>query len=274
MNRSAIRDLARTLLSEPTPSYWSNTELDNWLNYGMEDFCNQTEVLEGIYTLSTVQYQADYSWPSNTIKIKRLELVKGNSAYALYNEDLDEHFTGIVKTTSSPPQGANVFADLIRLRERPSAAAASTTLNGAISSTTATSITLTSGASFPRTGRIIVDSEVIEYWNNSSNVLSPCARGAEGTTAATHLTAATVTLRDVYVYSIRRNGDISSDLSSPSFPTQFHPAMAHYIAWLGRIKHKDYDLAQQNKAIYDNYVLQGLDYTKFKWKKQGGFSPK
>lgn len=266
MNRGAIRDLARVLLSEPTASYWSDSELNNYINYGLEDFCNQTEVLEGIYTDSQVQYQADYSWPTNCIKIKQIEVIKGNSVYLMEPEDLQEHYTGIVKTTSSPPGAANVFADKIRLRGRPSVAAASTTLNGDITAA-ATSIVLTDASSFPRAGRIKIESETIEYWNKSSNTLSPCTRGMEGSAAATHSSGVTTTLKDIWIYCIQRNGDISSDSTSPSIATQFQPALAHYAAWLGRQKSKDYDLATVQKQIYDDYVAKATDYSKRRWKR-------
>ena len=83
-----------------------------------------------------------------------------------------------------------------------------TTLAGAITDTTTTSgITLTDGSSFATSGpiqptksnsagtptnAILVDTEIISYTGISSNVLSGVTRGANGSTAATHLISATV----------------------------------------------------------------------------------
>ncbi len=67
-----------------------------------------------------------------------------------------------------------------------------TTLNGSINSS-ATSITLTSAASFTSSGTIVIDTESITYSGKSTNTLTGCVRGANGTTAAAHTSGATVT---------------------------------------------------------------------------------
>ena len=72
------------------------------------------------------------------------------------------------------------------------AGSASTTLNGGINSS-ATTITLTSNASFTTTGTVVIDTESITYSGKGVNTLTGCTRGANGTTAAAHLTGATVT---------------------------------------------------------------------------------
>jgi hypothetical protein len=71
-------------------------------------------------------------------------------------------------------------------------AAATTTLNGAINNST-TSIALTSAASFPTAGTILIESEQITYTGKSTNTLTGCTRGANGTTAASHNSGVTVT---------------------------------------------------------------------------------
>jgi hypothetical protein len=65
------------------------------------------------------------------------------------------------------------------------------TLNGTITST-ATSLTLTSAASFPVNGIIKIDSEQIAYATIAGDVLSGLTRGYNGTTAASHTTGAAV----------------------------------------------------------------------------------
>ena len=81
-------------------------------------------------------------------------------------------------------------------------ATAFSTLNGGITAT-ATTLTLTSTASFPSTGGIIrIDSEDISYTGVSGATLTGLIRGLNSTTAAVHNTAAnvggyTVTITDV-----------------------------------------------------------------------------
>ena len=57
-----------------------------------------------------------------------------------------------------------------------------------------TTIPLTDASSFPTSGTILVDNELITYTGKSSNDLTGGTRGASGTTAATHSSGATVKL--------------------------------------------------------------------------------
>lgn len=71
----------------------------------------------------------------------------------------------------------------------------STTLSAAITTTDATTATVTNGTLFPSSGnfRILVDTELMLVGARSGNNLSSITRGIEGTTAATHSNGATVT---------------------------------------------------------------------------------
>lgn len=74
------------------------------------------------------------------------------------------------------------------------------TLDGAVLAA-AESIVLTSSSGFPASGRVKIGSEEITYAAISSNTLTGCARGQNGTTAADHadnaaVTCATITVTD------------------------------------------------------------------------------
>jgi len=73
---------------------------------------------------------------------------------------------------------------------------ATATLNGTINATT-TSITVSSAYSLPSAGFIKIDSETISYVNIVGNVLTNCARGQNNTTAASHTTAAPITVQNL-----------------------------------------------------------------------------
>ena len=62
---------------------------------------------------------------------------------------------------------------------------------------------MASTSGFAPSGRIVVDSEIISYTQLSSTQFLGCIRGLEESTAASHLTAATVTERDI-IYSSHR----------------------------------------------------------------------
>lgn len=65
----------------------------------------------------------------------------------------------------------------------------STTLNGAIDSLV-TTINVIDTTSFPSTGYIVIDSEIISYTGKTGTSFTGCTRGADGTSAASHATAA------------------------------------------------------------------------------------
>lgn len=67
----------------------------------------------------------------------------------------------------------------------------SSTLNGAINNSV-TSIALVNAASFPSSGTAFIDDEEITWSGKSTNTLTGVTRGANGTTAASHLTGATI----------------------------------------------------------------------------------
>ena len=93
--------------------------------------------------------------------------------------------TGLATYTVATGWGAGTWGGTV-------AGSVTTTLNGTINSS-ATSITLTSAASFTSSGAIVIDSEYITYSGKSTNTLTGCVRGASGTTAASHTSGATVT---------------------------------------------------------------------------------
>jgi hypothetical protein len=70
--------------------------------------------------------------------------------------------------------------------------AVTTTLNGGIDNVV-TTITVNSAAAFPSSGRIDIGTELITYTSKNATQFLGCTRGANGSTAASHLTGATVT---------------------------------------------------------------------------------
>ena len=72
-----------------------------------------------------------------------------------------------------------------------------------------TSLTMASSSSFPSSGTVIVGSELITYTGNSGGTLSGLTRGANGTTAATHSSGATVTdASNFFAWNAAASGDI------------------------------------------------------------------
>ena len=82
------------------------------------------------------------------------------------------------------------------------------TLSSSIN-TSVTSLTMASSTSFASSGTVIIDNELITYTSNSGGTLSGLTRGANGTTAASHSSGATVTdASNYFAWNAAASGDI------------------------------------------------------------------
>ena len=203
-----------------------------------------------------------------TIEQGQINLVQGQSTYALPNDTVDllEH---VIRT------GANVAAtqaDLTITRisvstyatlpnklqqARPiqvwvqrldgQTAAPITTLATSISATD-TTITLTSTEGLAAAGFIQIGTETINYTYISGNDLGNCFRGQNGTTAAAHTAGANVSVQNLpavtmwptpdgsqsyqFVYwRLRRTQDAGGGVNVMDVPFRFIPCMAAGLAY-------------------------------------------
>ena len=82
------------------------------------------------------------------------------------------------------------------------------TLSSSIN-TSVTSLTMASSSSFPSSGTVLIDNELISYTGNSGGTLSGLTRGASGTTAASHSSGDTVTdAANFFAWNAAASGDI------------------------------------------------------------------
>ena len=83
------------------------------------------------------------------------------------------------------------------------------TLSSSIN-TSVTSLAMASSSSFPSSGTVLVDNELITYTgNDNSGTLSGLTRGASGTTAASHSSGATVTdASNFFAWNAAASGDV------------------------------------------------------------------
>jgi len=82
------------------------------------------------------------------------------------------------------------------------------TLSSSIN-TSVTSLSMASSTSFPSSGTVLIDNELISYTGNSGGTLSGLTRGASGTTAASHSSGATVTdASNFFAWNAAASGDV------------------------------------------------------------------
>lgn len=203
-----------------------------------------------------------------TIEQGQINLVQGQSTYALPNDTVDllEH----VIRTQAGQQSNQADLTITRIsvstyatlpnklqQARPiqvwvqrldgQTAAAITTLASGISATDST-IPLTSTLGMPAAGFVKIGNETINYTSISGNSLISCFRGQNGTTAAIHLAAAPVSVQSLpavsvwptpdgaqsyqFVYwRLRRTQDAGGGVNVMDVPFRFIPCMAAGLAY-------------------------------------------
>ena len=80
MDRGALRTLVRSLIDEPSADFWSDAELNTWINLGQRHYVNKIgQAFEHYFgTSSFISYVAGtqfYDLPSDNIRLVRVERV-------------------------------------------------------------------------------------------------------------------------------------------------------------------------------------------------------
>lgn len=212
-----------------------------WANRGI----NLWTVEQGQITMNTGQ--ATYALPNDTIDLLDQTIRQGNGT----SNQIDINISRISEPTymtipNKLTQGRPIQVWINR-QSGTTNAIASTTLDGAITSTDVT-INLVSTVGLPTSGFVKIDNETIAYSNISGNQLLNCARGQANTTAASHLTAASVYIQNLpsinvwptpnagggYVfvyYRLRRMQDAGSGVTEQDIPFRFVPCMVAGLAY-------------------------------------------
>lgn len=156
-----------------------------WANRGI----NLWTVEQGQIVMNTGQ--ATYALPNDTIDLLDQTIRQNNGT----TNQIDINISRISEPTymtipNKLTQGRPIQVWINRQSGQTNTTA-STTLNGAISPT-ATTITLTSTVGLATSGFIKIGNETIVYSNISGNQLLNCSRGQANTTAASHLSGASV----------------------------------------------------------------------------------
>jgi hypothetical protein len=165
-----------TAVVPPSGAFWGVAKaMWNWINLtGYNLLAVGTNLKYYIQNSSGGAY--------NDVTPIRLTNTAVASAFTTATSTNSGGYTTVTVTDAGFGGQANDFVNIVPLN---------TTLNGAIDSSV-TSIVLTSAAGFPATGSVFIDSECITYTGISTNTLTGCTRGTNGTTAASHLTLTAV----------------------------------------------------------------------------------
>lgn len=194
-----LRKKVRGLLDEQTDNKLKDEQIDAALNDGQRDLAHLRlwSFFEEERSFSIVTNQFAYDIPST---IQKSHSVRFNTQpLAPMNKTTWDSWHFNTDSSSDNPSHVCIWNNQFLIYPRPSISSSTTTLNGAISSATAGTITVSSTTAFNRGDyfRFIIDSEVIYATGSTATTFTGCLRGKEGTTATTHSDLATVTERDI-----------------------------------------------------------------------------
>lgn len=195
----SLRKKVRLLIDEPDDSRVSDEQIDEAINDKQRDIAHSRlwSFYEGEKTLSRVADQFAYDYPS---KVQKIHSVRVDTQPVIYwNKRMWDSRHWNTDNETDIPSHYTIWNKQLLFWPRPTSSADTTTLGAAITTTTATTITVADTSDFKRGDyyRFIIDSEVIYATEATSTTFTSCLRGREGTTATTHLNAATVTERDI-----------------------------------------------------------------------------
>jgi hypothetical protein len=165
-----------------------------WANRGI----NLWTIEQG--QINLVTGQALYAIPNNTIDLLDMVIRQNNGSAS---NQVDINISRISESTySTIPNKLTTGRPIqvwINRQTAQTNATASTVLadNSGTVSATATSINVASSANLPSAGFVLIGTEVISYPNIVGNTLTNCARGQNGTTAATHADGASVIIQNL-----------------------------------------------------------------------------
>jgi len=217
-----------------------------WANRGI----NLWTIEQG--QINLVTGQALYAIPNNTIDLLDMVIRQNNGSAS---NQVDINISRISESTySTIPNKLTTGRPIQVWINRQTAmtnAVATTTLanNTGTVSATATSINVASSANLPSAGFILIGTEVISYPNIVDNTLTNCARGQNGTTAATHTNGDSVTIQNLpcinvwptpdaggapytFIYwRMRRIQDAGSGTTEQDIPFRLLPCMVAGLAF-------------------------------------------
>lgn len=244
-----------------------------WANKGI----NLWTVEQGQIVMNTGQ--AIYPIPANTIDLLDTTIRQNNGSQS---NQIDINISRISESTYMTIPNKNTEGRPIQVwYNRQSGNVASipqAALNGAITSTD-TTITLVDASGLPTTGFINIDNETIGYQNIVGNQILNAWRAQNGTTAASHLTAASVYVNnlpsinvwptpnapgDQYTfvyYRMRRMQDAGTGTSTEDIPFRFIPAMVSGLAFQLSMKLAEVDPNRvvALKQLYDEQFQLAAD---------------
>lgn len=242
-----------------------------WANRGI----NLWTVEQGVIPMVTGQ--AMYPYPADTIDFMDMVIRTNNGT----SNQVDINISRIAEPTymSLPNKLAQGRPIQVYINRQSGQENVTDKLLAADISSTDTTITLSSTNGLASSGFIKIGTETISYPNVSGNQLLNCARGQNNTTAAAHLTGASISVQNLpsinvwptpnapgnqylfVYYRLRRIQDAGTGTYVQDIPFRFIPAMVAGLAYQLSTKLVDVDMNRvpMLKADYEQQFQLAAD---------------
>lgn len=259
---SALRTDLQTRYQDKNAGFLSSTPANLYINMACEDFVNDCQPMSREYGYYITQYQYRYDLPSDFINFRGMMWYYGGQDVEVpYKSPQEFKALGLMnkRSPSSKPEAYTIIDDDIYIGPAPSASGNTSTLNGAIASSSAVTIAVASASQFHgRAGIALVGSEQIYYQNadTTTNDLKLCIRGSGGTTAATHLTGVTISRLDMVFLYAYAHTYMTQDGQSPAFSSRFHRLIINYALHLALKQGGQDEEAADSFEIYQTQKMQ------------------
>lgn len=248
---SDFRTEARALVMEKAARMISDADLNRWCNKGIRNWSSRVFWYERHIGLAVTAGYPIIVLPADFLKPMMIRyLDRGRMRDVDMTTHAEKTFAGIgrgtpFRFTNTPKQKRLIMSPA----PVTSSLTTSLTGEGGISSS-ATSIPVVATAGFQLSGRILIDSEQIEYYNTSALFFLLARRGDGDTTPASHSGGATVTECGIIIYAKCLPPDLAADGDVTLMPEQYTQAIPFYMAAMGEFKRGDVKKAMALLEVY------------------------
>lgn len=252
-----LRADLRNLILESVAHYFSDSELNIYLNWGIRDFSSRVLWYSRIVAVSAVANQFEYTLPSDILK---LELARWQEQYRI--QTIDEAQWSNITFRSTVVTGIPNFAFLyphdkrVGIFPRPNSASPSTTIVGALTSS-ATTIPVTSSTTFPSYGYALLTTagitEQVRYFAKDATNLLQVRRGDGDTVAAAHNNLDPISVGELTLHVRALPPDLSADGDIPKLPDAYIEAIVLYAAYRCYWKRQ---MPNEARAFLEHYLAK------------------
>lgn len=247
--RLELRTAVRRQIGEIDTTYFTDADINNLLNEAERIFSGINGIIDADSGIALVQNQYLYDPPTDFL----------SSRYVLFEEEdkisYVDHRTLFNTLRSDPnqlhePEFYSLWENQVRVFPIPNEDASATTLNGAINATDVT-ITVVSTDGFPRAGRMLIESEEIQYFDKTTTTFLQAVRGQGGTTAATHADTTVVKEANFRLFYYKTPKGMAADGDSPEIPLAYQDSLVYYAAAFLKAKAEIFDQSQFYLSVFN-----------------------